>query len=501
MKRIWLFSDRHYKTLTGHTGWEWMVFLGLAVIFLWCVAGSLTAPTWTQLDSWRESDTYAVAVNFYRDGLDIFHPRFNYDGVDGMTVQLELPVLPFLSAMGFRLLGQESVVVCRALSLLFFLGAAGMVFALARMLVRPVPALGAAAVFLFLPISMQYARAIMPEALALLLYTGSMYFLMRWHRGGKDALLWWSAALMALGIMQKPPVAFAGLAVLYLFWVHYGGWRALRSIWVYGYGAVSLLIPAAYYIFSYFQAQARFVSGIAAKHIFTSEILSIFTQQAWTFFRKNIDFSFGWLVILCGVLGILAAWKARGRFVLIWAGAFVLEWALIVAVIRFDYYLIFMLAPLALLCGYAFDWFYDQNHLACTAVILLITVPSAITSAERLGQVCAPVEDMADAIRLIELVTPAGDALAVADANPVYLNATGRFGYRAGIQYYPEIPQQPAQEISYYRDRGIRWLVAPQGSVPNDRDGSYWQYLCRTFPMVARSGTCVIFRLDGGDAA
>ena len=129
----------------------------LAAFFLLQLTRIDQAP-WENYDSWRQTDTYTIAQNYDDLNMNPLRPQFNYDGPGENYVQLELQIMPYLSALAFRLLGSQPYWVPRLISLLFFMGSALFVFGIGRRLFRgDMPALWAAGIYLALPISVLYA--------------------------------------------------------------------------------------------------------------------------------------------------------------------------------------------------------------------------------------------------------------------------------------------------------------------------------------------------------
>lgn len=154
---------------------QW-IFLFLTIVFIIIQSGRLAAPPWETVESWRQSDTYSIAQNFVQFDMNPLHPQLNYDGTADNYAQLELQIMPFLSALIFQMTGTMDPAICRILSLIFFLGSAVFLYLLICDIVGTVPALFAHGVYLFLPLSLMTASSIQPEACALFFYCGGVYF-------------------------------------------------------------------------------------------------------------------------------------------------------------------------------------------------------------------------------------------------------------------------------------------------------------------------------------
>ncbi|MFQ9411412.1 MAG: hypothetical protein ACLR1T_10655 [Evtepia gabavorous] len=80
--------------------WEALILAALLALFLAIQLPKLDSVPWDQYESWRQSDTYSIAVNYVQYGMDLLHPQLNYDGVSENYAQLELQIVPYLSRAG-----------------------------------------------------------------------------------------------------------------------------------------------------------------------------------------------------------------------------------------------------------------------------------------------------------------------------------------------------------------------------------------------------------------
>ena len=316
--------------------WEALILAALLALFLAIQLPKLDSVPWDQYESWRQSDTYSIAVNYVQYGMDLLHPQLNYDGVSENYAQLELQIVPYLSALVFQLTGTMTPVVPRLLCMLFFLGSAWFLYRLMRGISGRWPALVGLGIYLFLPLSMMTAHVIQPEACALFFYCGGVWLLWRFHQTRRLAFLWGASAMTAVAIMEKTPVAFVGLVFLYVLF-SLGGLACLRSPVFYGCGLLTLGPPVALILYTSHHSVFRFVDGIGLKHIFSREILSIFTAEGQQFFWEALPSRFGWGAVILGCVGLFFAVRRKLHFYGVWALAFALECVTIVAVIRFPW--------------------------------------------------------------------------------------------------------------------------------------------------------------------
>jgi len=480
-------------------GYDKWVASVLAIILV-AVFAAIQLPTlwnlpWEKYDSWRQGDTYSIAVNFFRREYNILKPQFNYDGAKNNYVQLELQIMPFLSATVFKLINRATPVVPRGINLLFFLGSALYLYLIMRRFAGVIPSVLGLAVYLFMPVTMLYSRAIMPEAPALFFYCGGVYYLLRWHLENMNTFVWLSAVFTALAITQKAPLVFVGILILYVF-IKKLKKDCLKSGLFYGYGLIALAIPAVYYFYASSVATFKFVNGITQKHILSSAIFSVFSQKGIKFFLSGIPEYFGPALTVFGIAGLLLSFSHERRFIMVWAAAILLEWMMVVAVIRLGYYLIFMAPVFAVLSAVTVsDIWKWRRQVAVFAAVLLVcsTIYHGMAKSRNLIKTDEKIEE---AVAFIKKHTGKDDIIAVTSLNPIYLSATGCCGYRANIKCNDHIPESPEGEIRYFIENGVTHLFVVDGETVNDNDG-YLEYLKANYPLIASHGHCMLFRLAG----
>lgn len=323
-------------------------------------------------------------------------------------------------------------------------------------------------------------------------YCGAICFLLDWYIEDSSRKIWLSAIFMAVAILEKIPVAFAGILVLACFF-----WKerlhCLRKKEFWGYGVISLGLPLVYYAYASIVATANFVDGIASKHIFAQGISALFTPEAIDFFRIELPDYFGIVVLLFALIGFFACFTEKRKPLAVWAIAFALELITIVAIIQFGYYLIFIAPVLAVLCAVVLEEIRTRRtmaSIACFLIIFGVELYQAIPYWDSATQVDASVACVAETMDSISKPT---DTFAVASGSPVYLNTANRCGYRANLKHYDTIPIGAEEETSYYIDRGVSYFVVVDGAVYNDPTGEYLDYLSRTFPVVVQNEYCTIY--------
>jgi hypothetical protein len=489
-----IFTALNNLSISAKKKWEAAAVALLLLFYVLLQSFTLCNDPWEKMGAWRQSDTYSIARNFTQLKLDLMRPQLNYDGSSDNYVQLELQIMPFLSALLMRLTGYSSPLIPRAISLSLFLGSAVFVYLILKRFTRFLPSLFGLAVYLMMPISLLYSRAIMPEPCALFFLCASVYCLLLWHQGVKNTI-WLSAVFLAAAIMEKTPVIFAGFLVLAVF-IWKLGIKLLRSPVFYAYGFIALVPPAIYYIYTSHIARFCFVDRIALKLVFSSRIFSLFTQKGVHFFRESLPLLFTWPVLILSFFAFLFLFNKERRFLLVWLLAFVLESATIVASIRFKYYLIFLSPVLSVLCGIAAQELLGWKKRAFVSALLLTLFFLSWFGLRQWSAGTKIAESIAGTGRLIESVTQPSDIIAAGVLDPSYINAGNRRGYRANIKYYDYIPREPELETKYFIEQGADYFVVVGGYIYGDDDGSYLKYIRCTYPLYAENEYCRIYRLN-----
>lgn len=223
--------------------WLWALLLvGLCVRLI-----GLDEPLVDQ-QAWRQTDTAAIARNFYEEDFDILHPRVDWRGTTSGYVETNFPLYPFLVACSYAVVGGSYEWLGRLLSALFSTLTAALLYRLASRIYPDRPRLPLLAAFLYLamPLNVFFGRTFMPEALMVLLSVASLLTFLRWlERPGSAAFLL-AVLASALCFLVKIPTLYIGFPLVALAWWRWEGWRfiAQPNLWVF---AILVLAPSVWW--------------------------------------------------------------------------------------------------------------------------------------------------------------------------------------------------------------------------------------------------------------
>jgi len=303
--------------------------------------------------AWRQCDTAYYIQDFYENGIDLLHPEVCWMGSYGVTA-LEFPLSEAIVAVAYHIFGEDHR-VARAVFLLFFVGAVFFLWKIMCRLYDERIAWLTSLVFMALPISLFYSRAIHIDFTALMLGLWGVNELLKgftsrsWHHW----LL--SSILLSLALMIKAPIMFAMVPLLaYLFFRQPQFWR----LWKLG---LLMLIPLISFIA--WRAHVAVINGGVPDWSFLPGHMAIVNMSGWYFgsWEMRTD-GHMWGILLSrlslelgGVLGlacmVLACFVVRrGRAILlIWIGGTIV-YLLVFFPLNFnhDYYQIPLLPCIAL---------------------------------------------------------------------------------------------------------------------------------------------------------
>ncbi|WP_206915506.1 ArnT family glycosyltransferase [Alicyclobacillus suci] len=237
---------------------ERVALWGLLVVSILVHLPSLHNPLIT-IDAWRQTDEESVVFHFVHDTMNILHPQFFYDGSSGQSVQLELQVLPWLTAGVMRLFGWHVPLLHVAPSLCFTINV-WLVYHLGARLANARIGLVAALCYLLIPYDIYYGQALMPEVFMTTCMLWLVLAFDRWTRKPSWTTTLYCTGVLTLTMLAKLPAVTVLPGVLALV-VGRCGWRSLASWKALVCIVVSIGIVYGYMAYEGANAAHTFVSG------------------------------------------------------------------------------------------------------------------------------------------------------------------------------------------------------------------------------------------------
>lgn len=446
-------------------------------------------------ESWRQSDTESMARNFVEERFHILFPQLNYDGAPPNYVQLEFQITTFLIAILYKLFGFHYE-LARIVPILFFVGSSYYLYLIAKKYYSTEIAWMSMLLYSLFPLNVYFSRAIMPESAALIFYIGAFYYFCEWIDKEKNWQVIVASVMTALAIAVKTPTIFIGIPMLIMSIVKFK--KKIFTTWqLYLFATISLIVPFIYFKWLETVAQFTFVSSIGTKHIIPQFATAIFTEQAREFFQTHLPQSFTMIALVLAIIGMfIINWKTEYP-IGVWMLAIILEVITIVAVIRFNYYLVFISPVMAIIASKALAiclrWKYGV-----LPIVVILTIISYMSYQE----VQPKFEEKTSLLKQAQFVkqyTDKDDLIVVGTFSPELLNASERKGWRANIKYYDYIPEGPEAELNYFIEHGAKYFVPSKGYIYDDHDHAYRNYLETHFekiPIIEEDGDYSIYKLQ-----
>ena len=164
--------------------------------------GEIIEEPWT----WRQYDTEYFARDLYLHGMNILRPSVCWLG-GHRTVIFEFPLHEAIVALFYLLLGPK-ILWARLVTFGFFLGSAYYFFKVIEYVASRRLAKLATVVYMALPMSLFYSRAVHLDFCVLFFAHGMLYYLLRGYDEEKTGLIALGSLFAALGFLIKAPYLF-----------------------------------------------------------------------------------------------------------------------------------------------------------------------------------------------------------------------------------------------------------------------------------------------------
>lgn len=257
----------------------------------------------------------------------------------------EPPILPFLVALTYRVVGGEHLWIARIwTSLIWVLGALPLYW-LARRFFSTPAALFSVAFYLFQPFGITASRSFQPDPfmVAMILWTG--WALVRWGESlsWRDAIL--VGVLCSLALLVKLPAALALLCIaIAVSLARLGIKRLWKHPQVWAIAALAALGPAVYYFLWRGAGSGNYFS------FWTLSFLKLFAKPSfYGDWLQMLDGILGLAVLALALIGVALARPAgRGFLIAFWLGYLVHALVFPYQTVTHDYYHL-QIVPLAAL--------------------------------------------------------------------------------------------------------------------------------------------------------
>lgn len=231
------------------------------------------------IHEWAKSDRYVLALGFFDNGMNFFHPRtLSLRPIDGIT-GVEFPLQAYLAAIFGKFFGREFI------SLGFHLlniGMGSIGIAYLFQWVYEATKSYAYAILGVLPILsstfyLDYMGNYLPDPFACSLIFISFYYTYRWMKSGGEKLFTIILALLVLATLVKTSsVVFLGAFLMLSFFSSIGNRQDFLRTIVSGIFSGAIILGWFFY--------SRWLNETYESDLFLARILPITDKDTWNFF-------------------------------------------------------------------------------------------------------------------------------------------------------------------------------------------------------------------------
>jgi 4-amino-4-deoxy-L-arabinose transferase-like glycosyltransferase len=184
--------------------------------------------------SWRQTDTAAIARNFYESNNSILYPQIDWRGNSEGFVETEFQVYPYFISMLYKIFGVHDY-IGRIVSVLFALLSIYGLYLLVKEILTERIAIWSSFIYAILPLNIYFTRAFMPESAMLMCSIYGVYFFYKWIDSDSIKYYIFSLVSISLACLLKLPTLYIGLPLAFLAIKKFGLKRAIKNykIWLF----------------------------------------------------------------------------------------------------------------------------------------------------------------------------------------------------------------------------------------------------------------------------
>ncbi|MBA3074570.1 MAG: glycosyltransferase family 39 protein [Anaerolineae bacterium] len=289
--------------------------------------------------------------------------------------RIEPPIMEYLAAFTYRLIGQENILVPRLLSMLFWVLGGIPLFLLARKLMNINGAYAALAAYLFIPFGVLASRSFQPDPLMVMTILWALFFQIRWSDNStmKNAVL--AGVFTGIALFVKAPTAFfVGFSFAGLI-LSKGFKNWIKNPQIYLMAALALL-PAIV-----FNAISATVGGnaysIFGTRFFPQYFIDPKWYSNWLQIAKSVT---GYFPLVLGVLAIFLIKVKQNRvfYFCLWLGYILYGFTFAYHIYTHNYYHLPLIPTISLGLGFFFAVIFEKleasnlNWVSRTFVMLIL---------------------------------------------------------------------------------------------------------------------------------
>jgi|GEM_PF-1873123 len=244
-----------------------LLLIGLLLVVTLGARAVRLDTTYLDQHAHRQTIVATIARNFYEKDANILWPQVNWRADAPNYVATTFPLVPWLTALGYRVAGEQPW-VGRSLVALFSALAVVSMFGLVSLYWGQVAGFLAALFVALSPLGIFYGRALIDDVPAMALGIAGLWGIAVWARraaGGSPGRGRWplilGIAALALGPLVKNVTLYMDVPVLIVLWERWR-WRLVRQPLAWAILGLPLIPNVAWYAWAYFLSQHYLSLGV-----------------------------------------------------------------------------------------------------------------------------------------------------------------------------------------------------------------------------------------------
>lgn len=253
-----------------------LAFIIIVVLAVRLVTINTPSLKWT---AWKEIDYLYISQNYWQHGFDFFRPEVGWPAEPPRVTEMEVPLVPFVSALLYQLFGLRAY-TARMVTLLAFMTMMIYMFKLAKRELGTSTAILAAFVAGVIPLYHPFGKLLFTEPLMIAMSVVSLYYFAEWvdHERRKD----WILCLLAftLTVSLKLESLYLFLPIAWIAFRKYG-WTIKRYKNLVILIIITLILPVIWYRYAYYlEETGAHLFGIFKGHN-KSQTITMLSNLHW----------------------------------------------------------------------------------------------------------------------------------------------------------------------------------------------------------------------------
>lgn len=197
----------------------------------------------------RQSDTAAIALNFFNNGFNIFKPEAFTGPYEHNYIETEFNLVPFLAALLYTIFGVHEW-VGRLISVVFSLFTIVLIYRLFLYLTDKKKAILISFIYSILPVTVYFGRNFQPDAAMMFFTVGYVYYSLKYAKEKKYGDLAGAIIMGIFALLIKISTAYIFLVIGFIYLYQYR--KEIFKQWgLYLILGIPAILTAGYYYWAY----------------------------------------------------------------------------------------------------------------------------------------------------------------------------------------------------------------------------------------------------------